>query len=583
MGMLNTICGTDITDSDKNDISDGLEEIFTDDLDFVALWNLLTTTLCIRFNKLEVGLDDSDELYIKMNARGKQLTDFENFKTELVKHAQQDDILGEKDALVFAAKLDVEWTDIFWENHWKNPETNDISIDEIYFTFIRRYARLMSIKRFGDKNDYLKQITSNFNTFEPYKQIFDSKQTIEDFITIMDHLRNNKLNTLSCWGDSFDFVPKYNGSNKKKDVTPITNTQQLLFYGYCQYLRVGQYAPSSFSEWNRVLWNICENRTDKSNQKPTINVIDILAPYSHDILRYLSQEAVIDVPDNKAQLLEEQCKARRINEFPEIREMEGYAFFKGAIRFLYTTTDNTEDWSSFQTKVNNVRMLIPYSVEERHTIKALTPYLNIDGLEKVYSSNWVSNNNEDLRSILLDRKAVSFVHEFLLQSSSIYDTLLHRDILALCEKAFGGKGYLRIDWNESKYIWTQYEKRSGYYQWDSLVIGDEDYARITKIIEHSEYFSIYSEQKKRQVCSYYKGLYLLFQYQDFYFSLYGNNTICLMTQNWNEKMSNPQDKNGFYCLISEIKDEESLLSALWNLIEQYNKNRSSLPTITAMI
>jgi hypothetical protein len=77
-----------------------------------------------------------------MNARGKQLTDFENFKTELVQHAKDDSILGEEEALKFAAKLDVEWTDIFWENRWKDTKTDDVSIDEIYFTFINRFVRL---------------------------------------------------------------------------------------------------------------------------------------------------------------------------------------------------------------------------------------------------------------------------------------------------------------------------------------------------------------------------------------------------------------------------------------------------------
>ena len=34
----------------------------------------------------------SDDLYIKMNARGKQLTDFENFKADLVGYIKNENI-----------------------------------------------------------------------------------------------------------------------------------------------------------------------------------------------------------------------------------------------------------------------------------------------------------------------------------------------------------------------------------------------------------------------------------------------------------------------------------------------------------
>lgn len=137
-GMLNTIAGTEITDKKGNDIIDGLEELFSDkEYDFLYLWNKLTTSQCIVFHKLKVNLQDSDALYVKMNARGKQLTDFENFKTELVHYTKDDNILGESSALNFVAKLDVQWTDIFWENRWKDPKSTDVSIDEIYFAFIR--------------------------------------------------------------------------------------------------------------------------------------------------------------------------------------------------------------------------------------------------------------------------------------------------------------------------------------------------------------------------------------------------------------------------------------------------------------
>ena len=571
MGMLNMISGTEITDKKKewNDIDDGLEEIFLDkECDYLGMWNRLTTTKCIQFNKLHISLNDSDELYVKMNARGKQLTDFENFKTELVQHAKDDSILGEEEALKFAAKLDVEWTDIFWENRWKDTKTDDVSIDEIYFTFINRFVRLECIKKYSDKSVYIKKITGTFTSFEPYKEILD-KESIQDFIKIMDNLRGHELETTSLWGERFDFIPKYLSDNKT-DISKITNTQALLFYGYCRYLLFGKYDKESFAEWNRVLWNICENRVDKSNFEPTMSEIDILAPQSHNILEYLSQEKTIDCKQNKEQLLEEQRKARHLNAYPMIRDMEGYVFFKGAIRFLYTGADNNEDWGLFEIKAQNIKVLIPEEREERHTIKLLTPYFSKQVLCDIYFNNWVSNNDEHLRPILLDNQAVPFLHNFLLQNNVKDDlSLLHQDIIDLCEKAFGGTAYLQTRWSDSSFIWTNYERGTKYHSWYSYVVGNEVYTRISKILDESIVFEIYKEQKNRRIGNHIQATYIHFKYQDYYFTLYGNNTICLMTNNWEEKKPNPDDSNGFYFSVQEIKTEEQLVEQVKEMIAKY--------------
>lgn len=570
MGMLNMISGTEIKDKRGIDIVDGLEEIFHDEeCDYPSMWERLTKTKCIQFNKLHISLTDSDELYVKMNARGKQLTDFENFKTELVQHVKDESILGETETMKFAAKLDVEWTDIFWENKWKDIKTDDVSIDEIYFTFINRFVRLECINKYGDNSVYLKKITNTFTSFEPYKEILD-KKSIQDFITIMDNLRGNKLNTTSLWGEPFDFVPRYLSENKN-DISKITNTQVLLFYGYCRYLLFGKYERDSFAEWNRVLWNICENRVDKSNFEPTMSEIDILAPQSHNILRYLSQESTIDCKQNKEQLLEEQRKARHLNVYPMIRDMEGFMFFKGAIRFLYTGSDNNEDWSSFEKKIQNIKVLIPEEREERHTIRLLTPYISEHALCEIYSNNWASNNNEDLRSILLDDKAVPYLHNFLLQNNVKEKiTLLHQDIIDICEMAYEGKGYLQTGWdNESKYIWTNYTRRQGYYSWSSYIVGNESFMRLAKIIDESKSFEIHKEQQNRRIGDHFQGLYIHFKYQDHYFTLFGNNTICLMTENWREKVPNPDDSNGFYFSVHETNNEILLIEQVNEMITKY--------------
>ena len=143
--MLRMLGGTKIADKRGEDIIDGIEESFqeTNEDGFKSYWEKLTQKEVIVFYHLplkDFGL--SDDLYIKMNARGKQLTNFENFKADLIGYITkqaEDNRESEWTGLLDAEngipiKLDTDWTDIFWKN--KSKESN---IDEIYFAFINRY------------------------------------------------------------------------------------------------------------------------------------------------------------------------------------------------------------------------------------------------------------------------------------------------------------------------------------------------------------------------------------------------------------------------------------------------------------
>lgn len=566
MGMLNVIAGTDEKDKRLNDIKDGLVEIFKDEeCDYKFMWEKLTTSQCIQFNKLDISLDDGDELYVKMNARGKQLTDFENFKTELVQHVIDCKILNDEEALNLAAKLDVQWTDIFWENRWEDKNTKDISIDGIYFAFIRRFVRLECINKQGENSELLKKFNRTFTSFKPYKEILD-KQSIHDFIKIMDNLWRHKLETTSSWGEDFDFIPKY----RKTDIPKLEKTQTLLFYGYCRYLLCAEYDEETFTEWSRVLWNICENRVEPG-LRSTMSEIDILAPHSHNILSYLSQEEVIRCEYNKEQLLEEQCKARHITIYPMIREIEGNTVFRGVIRFLYTGEDGSEDWASFETKVQNVKELIPKDIRERHTIKQFIPYIAKQSLA-VILYHWISNKDKDLRKILLDKDVIPYLHNFLLKNEKKKSiSVLHQDIMDICEEAFDGRGYLQTKWTcECKYIWTNYSRASGNYRWMSYIVGNRCYMTVSKFLEESDNFEIYKKQQKRRIGNHIQGLYLNFKYRDHYFTLYGNNTICLMTDMWEEKDS----VNGkeLYIPVKNNITEELLIEEIEKVLHIYRNN-----------
>ena len=84
------------------------------------LWNELTGSKPkIIFHLLpmdDLGLPD--DLYIKMNARGKGLTDFEHFKSQF------SEVLSTERAKEFNIKIDKDWSDLFW-NIFKNNSNSD--------------------------------------------------------------------------------------------------------------------------------------------------------------------------------------------------------------------------------------------------------------------------------------------------------------------------------------------------------------------------------------------------------------------------------------------------------------------------
>ncbi|MDD6696772.1 MAG: DUF262 domain-containing protein [Veillonellaceae bacterium] len=77
----------------------------------------------------EMGL--TDELYIKMNSRGKPLTDFEHFKAELERRLRQ---IDKETAQRIIYKIDTVWTDLLWPYRGENNIIDDEFLR--YFRFL---------------------------------------------------------------------------------------------------------------------------------------------------------------------------------------------------------------------------------------------------------------------------------------------------------------------------------------------------------------------------------------------------------------------------------------------------------------
>lgn len=132
-------------------------------------WDKLIKKQLLWFDFLDLkDFNLSDELYVKMNARGKQLSSFENFKAWLFGLINDGDLLDSTLWDSYSIKFDIEWNDIFW----KQKEEGVFDIDSVYFNFFKILFVYDNVK-------YAKLNATNFN-----------KNTRE--FTVIDTVTNNK-------------------------------------------------------------------------------------------------------------------------------------------------------------------------------------------------------------------------------------------------------------------------------------------------------------------------------------------------------------------------------------------------------
>ncbi|MBN2769214.1 MAG: DUF262 domain-containing protein [Spirochaetes bacterium] len=444
--MLHMLGGTDIREKDA-EIIDGIEELFKES-DHKVYWERLASDEApIKFYYLDLlGLKLTDDLYIKMNARGKALTDFENFKADLVGHIKE---LGfEKDKIpeeTIAHKLDTTWMDIFWK--FKSEENK---IDEIYYAFINRYLLNYLIVAEGNKNGYLyfqEEIEPNklfkyldkdkenspvvkyesFNiykndlkdeNFDKYMETYLKKlaATLNSLHLALQGKDKNEIIKLflPIWDEKsgFRFIPEYQNANDNTvKISTLTQRQRVVFYAICVYFENASFEEKTFRQWLRVVWNIVEN-TDVDNTIKMIGLIrliDELRPGCNDIYSFL-YKAEIKSNSGEKQVAEEKEKAGKIfNDYEwerKIIEAENYAFFKGAIRFLFRTGIKY-DWTTFDARFEKAKEFFDkngprekYKKDSLLLRFIISNFSNWDQFSKIQYDNNVSS----WKSILIDEK-----------------------------------------------------------------------------------------------------------------------------------------------------------------------------------
>lgn len=411
--MLRMLNGTDISDSNKMDITDGIEEYciqaeLTKEKAQELLERLKGEDAPIGFyllNMEDKNMPLADDLYIKMNARGKVLTDFENFKVDLLKYK-----LSSREYLIpandmgdesFSRLLDTRWTDLFW--HYRSAECH---IDEIYMSFFNRFFLnwyIANTKESADKvisSDLYKVLSAaeigkgshyHYQSISIYEPALKAEcvKALGKCLNRMCDLKDNnqKLHALFMpyWEQPsekeendkankiFSFIPRYAADDDTNTPVPITLKQQVVFHAVCVYLtNCERVETENLKDWMHFVWNMVENSYLDSEQSvgairffdTGLNMLQKIenneAPgwACDNIIDYLAGTDVEQIMKSdvfgRRQLLEEIAKAKQIKQNPDwknkIHEAEMAAFFKGAIAFLFNNEKGETDWAKFNKK-----------------------------------------------------------------------------------------------------------------------------------------------------------------------------------------------------------------------------------------
>lgn len=341
------------------------------DTNFSLIWNRLVEAPVpsITFAFLQMGKDTGldDDIYVKMNGRGRKLSVFENLKSYM-----DEKVSNLPFAKEWKVNMDNAWADMFWTNRNKQQEHPEKMDDEQLFCLYNMLIlyhmgsgelsnTLTDIK---ENDPYLYESLTAFvgkdectDKAEIQAGIIDKWQRAGMFPLVwFERLRLlsdgffcfafSKLNQLSALTDAFNTFTLYTGADTSEHTT---HTYQLcmcegsfnrtlpLLYALLAYSE----GATSLFDWMRTMRNLILNTTiNRENLPVVLHTIDAFSAQCKDINVYSflqhgpNVKAMLKV-FAQSQVDEEIRKASLLNYYEQMTSLENGRFFSGHIGALF--------------------------------------------------------------------------------------------------------------------------------------------------------------------------------------------------------------------------------------------------------
>lgn len=394
----------------------------------------------IRFNlKIDAFGDD---IYMKMNARGLQLTQWENFKGKF-----SEDLCEDKKE--WWVKEMEELSNRFFTCSDEQHELPDNA-------FFALYARIMAYeaKKTGvDCGNGIKELAAyTHNTwsqielpFVPYSDFsgITNNESIASTVaatcvkmikTVLDRYQE----IVPYFGDRTLFETFFHPKNK--------NDLDFTLCCYEYFKKFDNIETKDFLKALRLMWNILENVQDNRVElvKKIIDLEDKTL-YSRQIKKIIGSNAPEQAEEEAEKAIQMHYNDKSMpNDWNEeklgswsnwndaIEKAEEYAFFHGSIRFLYEKNSNGKTtWENFATKLSNcMDLFVSEGLSEDKKVKANQVLIShCEDWKKLIRKPVFDTDKESWKQVLTDVKLSKCVNGLLLSPNEIVDN--HDDIIQL--------------------------------------------------------------------------------------------------------------------------------------------------------
>lgn len=312
---------------------------------------------CISFYFLPIKqLGATDDLYIKMNSRGKPLTEFENVKAEWEAsiRAISPSIMPQQDAEQLQhrieQKMDLDWTDLLWP--YRNGQTGSSADDVVDDKFIRYLRFLTDIIYYKDEelkknsSDILSIVEDLFRDSEKAPEHLEFIERGFDCWLHVDteHLFNTYLTTTPTASDPQKCVVAapvnvfaqacytYGDMNGRTRLFPIGRS--VMLYAFLYYLQHKEtISDIQFARRIRIITNLIKQSEYELRED---NMPNLLRQTEYILTHGDVEEGYLSF--NANQLAEEHEKAvwlqTHADKADTLCRLENHPLLQGAIRVI---------------------------------------------------------------------------------------------------------------------------------------------------------------------------------------------------------------------------------------------------------
>ena len=321
----------------------------------------------LQFRSFDIGAYElTDELYIKMNRRGKQLESIENLKADFVGYLKKiGHDFSKPDS--YDRKLDHEWADMAW-GHREN-DGFDIRYLRLFNRYFYNLWIMDNLSKEEEKNSTPKYLNLHFTGtdyrgFDAYKKILSAKEDrIERMVRFFNFLASDRGIVYS------DYLRNpWRDKNKEQDsvypylldVEELSMLDRIALYALMLYVDNASdedlQSLEHYQAWMRIVWNLIADPKLRSYQaqRRYMLLLAKLAPHSTTIESFListdiDQIGISSTGDEKARLKLEQDKLRYIERYPNRREAllraERIPCLQGQVGFLLEIEGDDDHFS----------------------------------------------------------------------------------------------------------------------------------------------------------------------------------------------------------------------------------------------